>query len=309
MNNPTRWLLSLLLWLTTSLTAWADPVTIAVVLKAMHNEFFELMAEGARQHHAQHGDRYELIIAGVDNETDVAGQQAVIHGLVNRQIDALILVPADSAALLPQLEQVIRHGVLVVNVDNKLDARALVERGLNIPYVGPSNQQGARQVGSYVANRLPKGSEVGLIEGPPENVNAKARSDGFRLALRQTGLREVGIRSGYWAVEGGRAAAIELLKAHPNLRALLCGNDNMAIGAAQGVADLGLTEQVKVAGYDHIPAIKPLLKNGSVVATVDQYPQKQVQVALDLVLSALTQHQSQDELPSLVQTPVKLVTP
>ncbi|MFR9705047.1 substrate-binding domain-containing protein, partial [Aeromonas sanarellii] len=88
-------------------------------------------------------------------------------------------------------------------MDNKLDDRALVLEGVNIPFVGPSNFAGARSVGEQVAKALPPGSKVGLIEGPPGAINSRARSDGFRAALRAAGMLVAGIRSGYWDTEQG----------------------------------------------------------------------------------------------------------
>ncbi|HEY9104251.1 sugar ABC transporter substrate-binding protein [Chitinimonas sp.] len=290
--------------------AWATgkkPV-IALLLKSMRNEFFRVMADGARAHQARRKDDYELILQGVQEETDVKGQQALIEQLLAKRVDAIVIVPADSVTMLPILLKAISAGVLVINLDNKLDDRALASAQVNIPFVGPSNFNGARGVGDYMARLLPAGSKVGLIEGPPGSINAKARSDGYRDAMRRAGMEIAGIRSGYWEIERGEAAATELLEAEPTLKALLCGNDNMAIGAARAVEAKGRRGQVLIAGYDHIPAIKPLIAVGSVTATADQYPARQAEYALDLAIKALAAHTPQAELPGIVQTPVQLVT-
>lgn len=281
---------------------------IALVLKSMRNEFFQQMEAGARGHHRARAANYELFVEGVQEETDVKGQEAIIRRLLAQRLDALLLVPADSAAMLPMVLKAMEEGALVINVDNKLDDRALAQAAVNVPFVGPSNYSGARSVGDYVAKLLPAGSKVGLVEGPPTSINAKARSDGFREALRQAGMEVAGIRSGYWEVERGKLAAEALLKLVPELRALLCGNDNMAIGASQAVEAAGRRGQVLIGGYDHIPAIRPLIADGRVAATADQYPGKQAEYGLDLALRALKAGMKQAELPSIVQTPVQLIT-
>ena len=303
-----------LLALTTPLIA-AAPFTwgarkpaVALVLKSMRNQFFLLMADGARHHQAERQADYTLTVEGVQEETDVKGQEAIIRRLTARGLDALVIVPADSVAMLPILLKTMKAGVLVINLDNKLDDRALATAGVNIPFVGPSNFNGARSVGAYIARSLTPGSKVGLVEGPPGSINAKARSDGFRAAMADAGMSVAGIRSGYWEVGRGQTAAAELLQATPGLRALLCGNDNMAIGAAQAVAEAGLKKQVLIGGYDHIPAIQPLIGDGRVAATADQFPAKQAEYALDLALKALRTGTRQSDLPTIVQTPVQLVT-
>lgn len=299
-----------LLWAAVALFAVSEvsaKPTIGMVLKSVRNEFFIEMAKGAQRYAKAHPDTLTLQLEGIQQEVDVSGQEAIIRTMIAQKVDALIVVPTDSVAMLPVLMEAIRAGILVINMDNKLDDRALVLEGVNIPFVGPSNFVGARSVGEYVAKALPAGSKVGLIEGPPGAINSRARSDGFRAALRAADMVVAGVRSGYWDVAQGKSATIDLLKATPDVKALLCGNDNMAIGAAQALAELGLKGKVLLGGYDNIPGIHSYLSDGSVAATADQYPGKQAQYALDLALKALAQNTPQADLPGIVQTPVELV--
>ncbi|WP_429087532.1 sugar ABC transporter substrate-binding protein [Aeromonas allosaccharophila] len=299
-----------LLWAAVALFAVSEvsaKPTIGMVLKSVRNEFFIEMAKGAQLYAKAHPDALILQLEGIQQEVDVSGQEAIIRTMIAQKVDALIVVPTDSVAMLPVLMEAIRAGILVINMDNKLDDRALVLEGVNIPFVGPSNFVGARSVGEYVAKALPAGSKVGLIEGPPGAINSRARSDGFRAALRAADMVVAGVRSGYWDVAQGKSATIDLLKATPDVKALLCGNDNMAIGAAQALAELGLKGKVLLGGYDNIPGIHSYLSDGSVAATADQYPGKQAQYALDLALKALAQNTPQADLPGIVQTPVELV--
>ncbi|WP_323896519.1 sugar ABC transporter substrate-binding protein [Aeromonas allosaccharophila] len=299
-----------LLWVAVALFAVSEisaKPTIGMVLKSVRNEFFIEMAKGAQRYAKAHPDTLTLQLEGIQQEVDVSGQEAIIRTMIAQKVDALIVVPTDSVAMLPVLIEAIRAGILVINMDNKLDDRALVLEGVNIPFVGPSNFVGARSVGEYVAKALPAGSKVGLIEGPPGAINSRARSDGFRAALRAADMVVAGVRSGYWDVAQGKSATIDLLKATPDVKALLCGNDNMAIGAAQALAELGLKGKVLLGGYDNIPGIHSYLSDGSVAATADQYPGKQAQYALDLALKALAQNTPQADLPGIVQPPVELV--
>ncbi|MGQ5523022.1 substrate-binding domain-containing protein [Chitinimonas sp. PSY-7] len=289
---------------------FAAPATkslVGVVLKSMRNEFFQQMAEGAKTHYLQHSNEYELALSGVQEETDVKGQEAIVQQLIARRASALVVVPADSVDMLPVLITAMNAGVLVINMDNKLDDRALAAAQVNVPFVGPSNYNGAKSVGAYAVQGLPGGSKIGLIEGAPGSINAKARSDGYREALRTAGMEVAGIRSGFWEVVGGEKAAHELLEGEPGIRALLCGNDNMAIGAVKAVEALGLKGKVAIAGYDNIPAIRPYIADGRIIATADQYPAKQAEYALDLVLKALSRSVTQESLPNIIATPVQLI--
>lgn len=125
--------------------------------------------------------------------------------------------------------------------------------------------------------------------------------------MRTARMTIAGIRSGYWDRDWDIPAAADLLRAEPDVKALLCGNDNMAIGAVRAVVEAGLQGKVLIGGYDHIPGIQPYIDDGRVLATADQYPGKQAQYALDLALKALAPEHETGGLARIVQTPVELV--
>jgi ribose transport system substrate-binding protein len=65
---------------------------------------------------------------------------------------------------------------------------------------------------------------------------------------------------------------------------------------------------VQVVGYDNINAIHPMLKDGRVLATADQYAAKQAVFGIDTALKALSENKKQSQLSGVVETPVDLVT-
>ena len=64
----------------------------------------------------------------------------------------------------------------------------------------------------------------------------------------------VGAQSGQWEMDKANPVAAAMLSEHPDLKALLCGNDSMALGAVAAVKAAGRTGQVLVVGYDNIGA-------------------------------------------------------
>ena len=73
----------------------------------------------------------------------------------------------------------------------------------------------------------------------------------------------------------------------PGRKALLAGNDSMALGAVSAVRAAGKKDQVQVVGYDNINAIKPMLKDGRVLATADQFAAKQAVFGIETALKIL----------------------
>ena len=185
-----------------------------------------------------------------------------------------MIAPADRA-LVPVLKKAVDAGILVVNIDNKLDDAALKEKGFLVPFVGPDNRKGAKLVGDFLGKQLKKGEQVGIIEGVSTTFNAQQRTLGFQDAMTAAGVKVVGVQSGQWEIASANTVASAMLNANPNITALLCGNDNMAIGAISAIRTAGKAGKVKVIGYDNIQAIKPMLKDGRVLATVDQFGSQQ----------------------------------
>ena len=281
---------------------------VALVMKSLANEFFQTMQDGARAHQRQQAGRYDLITNGIKDEIDTSGQIRLIEQMLAQRIDALVVAPADSKALIPVLQSAIARGVIVVNIDNRLDPAVLIEKKLGIPFVGPDNRAGAKLAGDFLAKQLAPASKVGIIEGITTTVNAQQRTLGFRDAMRAAGMNVVAVQSGEWQLQKGTTVAAAMLREHPDLAALLCGNDTMALGAVAALKSAGKTGRVKVIGYDNIPAVKPLLADGRMSATVDQFADRQAVFGIEVALKALSERKAQNALPGVSQTEVKLIT-
>ncbi len=286
----------------------ADKPMVALVFKSMANEFFQNMAAAAKAHQTQNANNYRLIVSGIPNETDTAGQIKLIEQAIAAKAKLLVLAPVETRPLIPVIKKALASGMLIINIDNKLDDRALSEAGLNIPFVGPSNRAGAKLVGDFLAQKLKSGDEVAIIEGISTATNAQSRTQGFRESMEQTNIKVVAVQSGLWETAKAKEVASALLTQYPNVRALLCGNDNMAIGAVQAVESGSKKGQILVVGYDNIPAIKAMLKDGRLAATADQFGDKQAVFGIEMGLKSLKDHVAQKDLQPMVQTPVTLIS-
>ncbi|WGY69903.1 sugar ABC transporter substrate-binding protein [Burkholderia cepacia] len=281
---------------------------VALVMKSLANEFFLTMETGAKEYQKHNANQFDLITNGIKDETDTANQIRIVEQMIVSKVDAIVLAPADSKALVPVVKKAVDAGIIVVNIDNRLDPDVLKSKNLNVPFVGPDNRKGARKIGDYLAKRLKAGDQVGIVEGVSTTTNAQQRTAGFQDAMKAGGMKVVSVQSGEWEIDKGNAVAAAMLNEYPNLKALLCGNDNMAIGAVSAVRAAGKQGKVLVVGYDNINAIKPMLKDGRVLATADQYAAKQAVFGIDTALKAISEHRKQADMSGVVETPVDLVT-
>ena len=282
----------------------AAPPTVALVMKSLANEFFQGMQDGAIRHQAARPDRYALLVNGIKDEQDVSRQVQLVEQMTAQGCRAIVLAPADSKALIGACKRAQDAGAVVVNIDNRLSAEELRERGLKIPFVGPDNRAGARQAGAYLARRLKARDKVALLEGAPGAYNGGQRKLGFEDAMNEAGLQIVSSQSGHWESDRANRIVSALLIEQPDLKALLCCNDSMALGAVAALKSAGRSDQVQVVGFDNITAVRQLIREGKVLCTVDQHGDQLAVYGIEAALDFL----GTKEAPQDRQTPVDLVT-
>jgi ribose transport system substrate-binding protein len=277
---------------------------IALVMKSLANEFFKTMQDGATAHQQEHAAEYELIANGTKDELDVSRQVEIVEQMIAQQVQAIVIAPADSKALVPACQRAQAAGIVVINIDNKLDAAVLAERNLRIPFVGPDNRKGARLAGEALARRLKPGDQVAILEGVPTAFNAQQRKAGFEDAMKAAGMNIVSSQSASWETAKANQVAAALLVEKPELKAILCANDSMALGAVAAIRAAGKTGRIRVIGFDNIQAVRQLLKDGQVLATVNQHGDQLAVYGIEYALESLKNKTA----PADRETKVDLIT-
>jgi ribose transport system substrate-binding protein len=286
----------------------AEKPKVALVMKSLANEFFLTMEDGAKAYQKEHSADFDLISNGIKDETDTAGQTRIVEQMILAKVNALVIAPSDSKAMVPVIKKAVDAGITVINIDNQLDPAIVKSKNISVPFVGPDNRKGARLVGEYLAKQLKAGDEVGIIEGVSTTTNAQQRTAGFKDAMDAAQIKIVSLQSGDWEIDKGNKVAASILSEYPDVKALLAGNDSMAVGAVSAVRAAGKAGKVQVVGYDNINAIKPMLKDGRVLATADQFAAKQAVFGIETALKIIKGEKVDSGANGVIETPVELVT-
>jgi LacI family transcriptional regulator len=132
-------------------------------------------------------------------------------------------------------------------------------------FVGADNRSGSREITSHLI-QVHGYTDLAFLAGPPDSPDSGERFAGFCEALRQAGLPAPGepTATGGFTEAGGQQAVTALLAEGPAPRAIVCGNDEMAIGAliALRAGRLRVPADVAVSGFDDIAAahhVRPAL--------------------------------------------------
>src|SRR6266436_55838 len=276
---------------------------IGLVMKSLANEFFKDMEGGAIKHVQERGD-LTLIPVGMHSETDIDTQISAIENFITQKVDAIVVAPADSRALVPPLARAIKAGIVVINIDVALDEAAKKQAGVDLAFVGPDNRAGAKMSGDVLAKALGSGGKVVIIEGNPGADNAQQRKRGFDDSVKEGKLDLVDSRTAHWETEEANSVFSNILTAHPDVQGVMAANDSMALGVVKAIDASGKSGKIKVVGFDNIAAVQPLLKDGKLIATIDQFGSQMAANGIDYAMKAL----KGEKLEGWIKTPIKLVT-
>ncbi|MEE9428577.1 MAG: sugar ABC transporter substrate-binding protein, partial [Paracoccaceae bacterium] len=291
------------LLLSTGISVAQDKPVVGLVMKSLANEFFQNMMVGAKAHEIERGD-YTLIAVGMQNETDFESQINAVENFITQGVDAIVIAPADSRAMVRPIKKAIEAGIVVVNFDVSLDAAAKEQQGMTLAFVGPDNRGGAKMAGDALGEALGAGAKVVIVEGNPGADNANERRLGFEDSVAEFGLELLDSRTAHWETEEANQVFSTMLTAHPDIQGVMAANDSMAVGIVKALETAGRSDIV-VVGFDNIPAVGPMIADGRMLATVDQFGTRMAADSIDLALSVVA---GGPELEGWVKTEIELVT-
>ncbi len=258
---------------------------VALVMKTLTNPFFVEMERGARR--AEVTLDLELLVKTAAQETSIEQQVIIVETLIRSQVDAIVIAPGDSFRLLPILRKAHDAGIVVVNIDNRLDPAFAIRQGFVPPFVGVDNRRGAAAAVRALSADVRTPTEAAIIEGIRSAANAEARKLGALDAFAENpAIRVVAQESADWKVDEAYNVASLILGRHPSVRLIYCANDMMALGVIRLLQEQGRTD-VRVGGFDALPEAMPALQAGQLAVTVDQRAGEQgrrgVQTAIEVL--------------------------
>ncbi len=281
----------------------AAPYTIALVMKTLTNPFFVQMEKGARKAELDLG--VKLIVKTGAQETSIEQQIAIVRALIGQGVDAIVIAPADSAELVPVLAEAQKAGIVIVNIDNRLDKKSVAAEGMQeVPFISVDNEEGAYQSAKYISDQLTTPSEAIILEGIRTAKNADDRLRGAERAFGENpNVSVLAKETANWKIDEAHDVVAALFAAHPKIRAIFAANDMMALGAIRYLEEAA-RKDVLVAGYDALDEAKAAINAGKMAATIDQQAAQQGYMGVEYAVEALHGQM----LPTVTLIDTRLVT-
>ncbi|GKH48284.1 MULTISPECIES: D-allose transporter substrate-binding protein [Anaerotruncus] len=256
----------------------------AVVLKVLSSQFWQTMRDGIQAEADKMGIKVDIYAA--NTEDDVEGQVTLLENAISTGYKAIGVAPISDVNLNNAIADATSKGIKIVNIDEKVNMDALAELGgACTAYVATDNVAVGKLGAEYLIEQIGGAGEVAIVEGKAGAVSGENRRDGAKAAFEAAGLTIVESQPADWDRTKAYDVATNYITAHPDLKAIYCCNDTMAMGVQEAVEASG--KDIKVCGTDGNDDAIQSVADGKLAATVAQDPAAVGAKGLQLMVEAV----------------------
>lgn len=190
-------------------------------------------------------------------------QKQSVDNAIDMGVDGIIIGAIDNRAFGESLKRAASKGIIVTAVDTAIDdpnVSALAQT---------DNLASARLMGQYIVDHTPKKGKVLILGGTLGHQTGDARRDGVKQVLEANGF-EVIFRACDWDDKKAYETTINELDANPDIVVVFGCWDPGALAGLAAVKEKGRLGDIKVYGFDGLPAALKSIKDGELTATVKQ---------------------------------------
>ncbi|MFI3213372.1 MAG: substrate-binding domain-containing protein [Eubacteriales bacterium] len=229
-------------------------------------EFWVTFKEGGIMAASEYGVSLEII--GTDDETDEAGQIAIIEEILAREVlpDAMVISPLSYSSMTDMLREVEEKGIHLVLVDS------IIDEDFADGVVATDNVLAGTELGKYAASLIDEGDQI-VIVGHVENAStAIDREEGVREGLgeMEENIQEVVFCDSSY--EKAQTLTVEMIEKYPDLKIIIGLNENAAVGAAWGLKQMEKEGEILLVGFDSSLEEVKLMEEGVFQGIVIQNP-------------------------------------
>lgn len=259
---------------------------IGVSMKTMSDEFSNTLGE-AIQTAAEEYEDVELVF--LDAQADVSKQISNVEDMVARDIDVLILNAQDAEGSGQALDICEEAGIPVVEVNTTTTKTNYTS------YVGSNDVEAGSLIGEFIKEELNGEGKVCIIEGTMGQSPQIFRYQGIEeTLLTDTDVEVLATLSADWMRDKAMSITEDWLGRYDDIDAILCEDDEMALGALEACKGAG-REDILIVGVDATPNAMQSVKEGGMAATVLQDAQEQAETTMEVAYKIATGEEVEKE--------------
>jgi len=246
-------------------------LTIAVIPKGTTHEYWKSVNAGAAQAGKDLG--VSIIWKGPLQESDRAGQIAIVQQFVSGGVSGIVLAPLDDTALVSPVASAKANKIPVVIIDSPLKGTAGTDF---VSLVATDNHKGGLLGGQKLAQLLGGKGKVVLLRYAEGSASTMQREAGFLEAMKQNPGIQIIEQNRYAGATQGEAQtnAMQMIDTLRRADGIFCPNESSTLGMLQALKQNQLAGKVKFVGFDATPPEVSALQSGQINALVAQNPTK-----------------------------------
>ncbi|MBY0503110.1 MAG: substrate-binding domain-containing protein [Bryobacteraceae bacterium] len=230
---------------------------VGVVPKATSHLFFMAVHAGVKEAAAEFG--FAIDWNGPQDETDHARQIQVVDAMVAQKVSALAISATDENTLSQAVQRAIDAGIPVSVFDSGVNAKGY------LTFVATDNLAAGVTAAERLAALTGQQGKVGMVMHKPGGTSTMLREQGFAATMRNhPGLTIAARQYGMADRAKARAAAENMLTAHPDLAGLFASSEASSLGAMQALESRGLAGRVKLITFDTSESHVASLRAGTI---------------------------------------------
>lgn len=257
------------------------PYSFAFLTNTLNNTFQSSMNDKFQEQCDNAGYSYVCLNPDYNLNT----QLSQLSDAANQDLDAVFVIPVDSAGIRSGLQELKDAGKKILNVDTAVteDDRSLIDT-----LIGTNAEQAGQLVGQQMVKDYPNGADIAILDFP-SNESCVKRVKGFNEGLGDSASKFniVAQQDGKATLDSSLNVAQDIIQANPNLQAFFCINDPSSLGAVAAIKAANKQGLINVYSIDASPDGKKALIDGDFKAVACQVPlgiaEKAFECAVDLM--------------------------
>jgi len=209
----------------------------------------------------------DAIISVVNSEANMDPQKQLnqVDDAIMQEVDAIVIVPIDYSGITPGVKAANDAGIPVVCL-------GIESEGGDYTFVGCQNRDAGVMQAEYMAEALPDGAKALYLSGTPGLYHSVERRDGFYDTMKEKrpDVEILGEMTGEYTRDKAQKVVEDWCQSYPEFDAIVCANDQMALGAIEALKAADRLEGVLVAGVDATEDAMNKIKDGEMAISIRQ---------------------------------------
>lgn len=203
--------------------------------------------------------------------------------VIGSGVKAVVLLAADGDLIVPTVEQANEQGITIIGINRDINGGEHYD-------VRSDDFEAGKLQGELLAKTLPQGAQVAYIEGMHSQKGARDRWDGFKSSCldKRSDIKLLDMQDGLWSKTEAMKITALWLTMFPKIDAVVCGNDQMALGAIAALKKANRLANCQVTGVDAVDEALKAVATGEMVQTIKQDAVKQAESAADLAATVVS---------------------